>query len=140
MSIKQLSVFLENKPGSLQQLTRVLAASGVDMRGLSLSEMTDFGIVRLIVKDTITAANVLREAGFVSSVNPVLAYEIPNEPGGLNHLLEMLTGSGINVEYMYSCAMGSDKNACMVFRVSDVKTAEHTLLGKDLLPLSQDDL
>ena len=140
MSIKQLSVFLENKPGALQQLTRVLAASEVDMKGLSLSEMTDFGIVRLIVKDTITAANVLREAGFVSSINPVLAYEIPNEPGGLNRLLELLTGSGINVEYMYSCATGKGSNACLVFRVSDIKAAELALSAKGLQPITHDDL
>ena len=87
MSVKQISVFLENKPGMLNQLTAELAKSGVNMRALSLAETKDFGIARIIADDTLGAMNALKEAGFVASLTPVLAFEIPNEAGGLNKLL-----------------------------------------------------
>mgnify|MGYP002626304759 FL=1 len=78
MSVKQISVFLENKPGTLNDLTKVFAEAGVDMRALSLAETKDFGIARIIVDDVYEAANVLKEAEYVSSLTPVLAYEIPD--------------------------------------------------------------
>lgn len=138
MSIKQISVFLENKPGTLNKMTNVLANGGIDMRAISLAETKDFGIARLIVDDVISATTVLKDADFVASLTPVLAYEIPDEPGGLNKLLAIFTESKVNIEYMYSCIVGS--GAYMIFRVADTKGAEAALAGKGLKPLVQGNL
>ena len=89
MSIRQISVFLENKPGKLNEMTSVLAQHNIDMRALSLAETKDFGIARIIVNDVYEATNVLKEADFVANLSPVLAYAIPDETGGLNKLLQI---------------------------------------------------
>ena len=86
MSIKQISVFVENKAGALLSITSVLAANGIDMRALALSEASDFGIGRMIVSDVYAATTVLKDAGFIHSISPVLAVAIPNVPGGLNQV------------------------------------------------------
>ena len=99
MSVKQISVFLENKPGCLHEMTKVLADAKIDLRGLSLAETSEFGIVRLIVDDVLGTATVLKDAGFVSSLTDVIAVEVPNVPGGLNKVLEILHGEKINIEY-----------------------------------------
>ena len=83
MSIKQISVFLENKPAKLKAMTGVLASHGIDMRALSLAETKDFGIARVIVDDVYDAVNVLKEADFVANLTSVLAIAVPDEPGGL---------------------------------------------------------
>ena len=86
MSIKQISVFLENKPGTLKKMTGVLAAKKVDMRALSLAETKDFGIARIIVDDVFEAVNILKDADFVAKLTSVLAVKIPDVPGGLDQL------------------------------------------------------
>ena len=90
MSVMQISVFLENKPGTLKKMTGVLAANKIDMRATSLAETKDFGIARLVVDDALAAVNTLKENNFVASLTPVLAIEIPDEMGGLDKLLTVL--------------------------------------------------
>ena len=102
MSIKQISVFVENKPGALSAMTQVLAEQGVDMRALSLAETKDFGIVRIIVDKVYEATTALKDAGYVHSVTPVVGAAIPDAPGGLDQVLRVLSGAGVNVEYMYA--------------------------------------
>ena len=141
MSIKQISVFLENKPGMLNRMTDVLAEHHVDLRALSMAETKDFGIVRLIVGDVIEATNILKDADFVTSLNSVLAYEIPDEPGGLTKLLSAFTEAKVNLEYMYSFLGGKTANhAYMIFRVADTKNAEPAIAAKGFKALSQEDL
>lgn len=141
MSIKQISVFLENRPGQLKSMTSVLAASKVDMRALSVAETKDFGIARLIVDDVYGAVNILKEADFVASLTPVLAVEIPDEPGGLDNLLAIFDEAKVNIEYMYAFLGGRDASkACMIFRVADTKAAEIRLAGKGLAILTQEDI
>ena len=101
MSIKQLSVFLENRPGKLFELTALLAEKGIDMRALSIAETTDFGIARLIVNDAYGAAQVLREGQFIAQFSDVLAFAVPDEPGGLHNLLSEFNAAQVNIEYMY---------------------------------------
>lgn len=128
MSVKQISVFLENRPGCLHEMTKVLAEAGIDLRGLSLAETSDFGIVRLIVDDVLGTANTLKDAGFVASMSEVLAVEVPNIPGGLNRVLEILSGTGINVEYMYAILGNkSSETAYMIFKVNDNDKASFAL-------------
>ena len=128
MSVKQISVFLENRPGCLHEMTKALADAKIDLRGLSLAETSDFGIVRLIVDDVMGTVNTLRDSGFVASLTDVLAVEVPNVPGGLNKVLEVLDGAGINVEYMYAI-LGNRKSdtAYMIFRVNDNVKASSAL-------------
>ena len=104
MSMKQISVFVENKPGALYALTAVLAQGQIDMRALSLAETKDFGIVRLIVNDLYKTTTLLKDAGYVHSLTPVVGVAIPDVPGGLNRVLQVLTDAKVNVEYMYDKA------------------------------------
>lgn len=140
MSVNQISVFLENKPGTLNKMTKILAEHEIDMRALSLAETKDFGIARIIVDDTLAATTVLKEADFVASLTPVLAFDIPDEPGGLAKLLDIFTSAGVNIEYMYAFLGGKNvSNATMIFRVADTKKAEAALVNKGLRPLTQED-
>ncbi len=139
MSVKQISVFLENKPGTLQSMTGTLAAHGVDMRALSVAETNDFGIVRLIVDDVFAASTVLKEAGFIHNVTSVLGVCIPDEPGGLHKVLEILGEAQVNVEYMYAFLGGSTaEHAYMIFKVQDRKAAAAALRSKNVRIVDQD--
>lgn len=141
MSVKQISVFLENKPGMLHTMTDVLAKNNIDMRALSLAETNDFGIVRIIVDDVYNATTVLKDAGFVHSITPVLGVSIPDEPGGLNRVVAVLTDAQINVEYMYAFLGGKDVNhAYMIFRVQDLKAATAALAAKGVKCIDQEEI
>lgn len=141
MSLKQISVFVENKPGKMQHLTEVLARNNVDMRALSLAETSDFGIVRIIVDDVYAASTILKEEGFIHSVTKVLGVSIPDEPGGLNKVLEVLTEAQINVEYMYAFLGGKDvDHAYMIFKVEDRKAAVSALAAKGIRCVDQQEL
>ena len=139
MSIKQISVFLENKPGTLKKLTSVMAKNNIDMRATSLAETKDFGIARIIVDDALEAVNTLKENDFVASLTSVLAVEIPDEAGGLDKLLEVFADAEVNIEYMYAFP-SRGTNAYMIFRVADTKAAEAKLTGKGLKLLTQEDI
>ena len=128
MSVKQISVFIENKPGTMHELTKVLADHHIDMRALSLAETEGFGIVRVLVDDVMETSSVLRDAGYIYQLTPVVVVAVPDEPGGLNRVLEVFTAAGINLNYMYAVP-GSTKQdkAYIIFRVEDVKLAEKEL-------------
>ncbi len=140
MAVKQISVFLENRPGALMAMTAVLAENKIDMRALSLAETTDFGIARLIVDDVFETATVLKDAGFVNSMTPVVAAAIPDETGGLHSLLEILSEAQINIEYMYAFLGGTADHAYMIFRVEDDKKAEAALRAKGVNCVSQEEI
>ena len=138
MSMKQISVFVENKPGALYALTAVLAQGQIDMRALSLAETKDFGIVRLIVNDLYKTTTLLKDAGYVHSLTPVVV-AIPDVPGGLNRVLQVLTDAKVNVEYMYAFLGGKDvDHAYMIFRVADDKAAETALASRGIQVLDQE--
>ena len=141
MSIKQISIFLENKPGALYAMTGVLAQHNVDMRALSLAETKDFGIVRLIVDNVYEATTVLKDAGYVHSVTPVLGVAIPDTPGGLNKVLQVLTNAKVNVEYMYAFLGGKDvDHAYMIFRVADNAAASAALAAQGIQVVEQEEI
>ena len=141
MTLNQISVFVENKPGKMQHLTQVLADHNVDMRALSLAETSDFGIVRIIVDDVYAASTMLKEEGFIHNITKVLGVAIPDQPGGLNTVLTVLGEAEINVEYMYAF-LGSKKvdHAYMIFHVQDIKTAISALAAKGISCVEQEDL
>ena len=132
MTVKQISVFVENKPGKLSELTEVLRRNSIDMRALSIAEAEDFGVVRIIVNDSYNTACVLRDAGYVLSITPVLAAAIPDEPGGLAHSLEVLGDAGINLEYTYAFLSRQKGLAYMVMRVGDNEKAIEALSQKGI--------
>ena len=138
MSVNQVSIFLENKPGTLNKLTEVLAANSINIRALSLAETSEFGIVRMLVNDVFEATNVLKENNFVATLTPVLAYAIEDKAGDLNELLKQFRAANVNIEYMY--AFAGKTRAYMIFRVNDTKTAEALLNRKGLKSLTQEEI
>ena len=137
MSIKQISIFLVNKPGALKNMTGVLAANDIDMRAISVAETKEYGIARIVVDDVINAVDILKDADFVTVVNSVVAVEIPDEPGALDKILEIFAAVNVNIEYMYSFIIGQQsKSAGMIFRVSDTAAAETRLAARGIHVLS----
>lgn len=141
MSIKQISVFVENKPGAMSAMTGVLAENEIDMRALSLAETGDFGIVRIIAKDLYKATTVLKDAGYIHSLTDVLGVKIPDVPGGLNKVLTVLEGAGVNIDYMYAfMGNGATKHAYMIFRVEDVQSAQNALVAEGIHMITTEDV
>ena len=128
MKVEQISVFLENKPGSLENATHVLRDANINIRTLSVAETVDFGILRLIVNDVEKANNVLKDAGFRVSKTIVVAVEVPDKPGGLHSIMEVLSKEGINVEYLYAFVEKSGQNAVIIFRFDAPEKAIEVLL------------
>ena len=123
MHAEQISVFLENKAGRLCEVTGVLAEAQVNIRALALADTSDFGVLRLIVDDTEKAKTVLKKAGFTVGKTDVLAVEVPDRPGGLHEILDLLQSVGINVEYMYAFVNVTGENAVMIFRFDETERA-----------------
>jgi hypothetical protein len=123
MEVVQISVFLENRSGELADVVDVLARTGIDVKAVTLADMADFGILRVIVEDADKARAALKEAGFTVDKTRVIAVEVPDRPGGLADALRALRGRGINVEYMYSAARKNGERAIIVFRVDEVGKA-----------------
>jgi len=127
MKVEQISVFLENKPGSLENATRTLRDANINIRTLSVAETVDFGILRLIVNDVEKANNALKESGFRVSKTPVVAVEVPDKPGGLHSIMEVVSKEGINVEYLYAFVEKSGENAVIIFRFDNPEKAIEVL-------------
>ena len=127
MKVEQLSIFLENKAGRLAQVTKTLAETGINIRALSLADTSDFGILRLIVNDTEKAINIMKEAGFTVGRTAVVAVEVDDKPGGLNNILEALSGQNVNVEYMYAFVQEGGGSATMIFRFDRIDQAIEVL-------------
>ncbi|MCR5370590.1 MAG: ACT domain-containing protein [Clostridium sp.] len=140
MKVKQISVFLENKPGSLAEFTNLLQKKHIDMVALSVAEAEDFGIARLLVNDVLETVNTLKDNGYVCSLTPVLAVEIEDKPGALVRVLDLLGDAGINLEYMYAFLTRKADKAFMVLRVADNEQAIKILTSAGIRPLCQDDL
>jgi hypothetical protein len=123
MKVEQISVFLENKAGRLAEVTKVLGEGGINIRALSLADTTDFGILRLIVDQYDKAREILKQHGFTVGKTEVLAIEVPDRPGGLAWVLQILSDSDVNVEYMYAFVQHSGKNAVIIFRFDNLEKA-----------------
>ncbi len=131
MSVKQISVFVENKTGKLAEVTRYIADNNINMKALSVADTHDFGILRIICEDHESAVKVLKDGGYVIAETEVLAVEIPDRPGSLAEILEVLVKADIAVEYTY--AFLSVKNighAYMIFRVDDNINAKTALVNE----------
>ena len=127
MAIKQLTVFVENKQGTVVSITEILSQNNINLRALSIAETEAFGILRLIVNDEDAAVKALTEAGYLLKVTEVVGVKIGDAPGKLSAVLRVLDEKNINVEYMYAFMARTEKHAYVVIRVEDNELAETTL-------------
>jgi hypothetical protein len=123
MSVKQISVFLENKKGRLAEATMTLSKEKINIRALSLADTADFGVLRLIVDGPDRAVAALKARGFVAQVTEVIAVEVEDRPGGLSHILEVLDQDNVNVEYLYAYVEKTRDNAIVICRIDDRERA-----------------
>ena len=137
MAISQISVFVENRPGRLADITAVLAKNSIDIRALSVADTSDYGILRLIVNDPKSA---LRSEGMTASATQVLGIIIPDEPGGLARAIKVLSDAQISVEYAYAFITPSVGNAYVIIRVEDNDKASEILKGAGIELIEQDDI
>ena len=127
MSLKQLTIFVENKQGSLVDITDTLAQNNVNLRALSIADTQDFGLLRLIVNDNDTALSALSDKGYVLKVTEVVGVKIGDQPGKLSKALSVLAEAGVNVEYLYAFMARTEKHAYVVLRPTDNAAAEAAL-------------
>ncbi|NLG34980.1 MAG: ACT domain-containing protein, partial [Lentisphaerae bacterium] len=123
MKVNQISIFLENRSGRLASVLREVGRAGVNIRALSLADTSDFGILRLIVDNVDACVKALKETGHTVSTTEVLAVEVPDHPGGLSGILDVLSSEGLNVEYMYAFVSRATEKALVVFRFEEVDKA-----------------
>ena len=123
MFLKQLSIFVENKPGRLEAIIDTLGKNNINIRALSIADTTDFGILRLIVDDVDRAKSVLKETGVISKRTDVVAVFLDDRSGGLAKVLSVLTAGGLNIEYMYAFLTKTEGKALMVLKADDEQKA-----------------
>lgn len=128
MAIKQLTVFVQNRKGTIVEVTDILAKKGINIRALSIAETEDLGILRLIVNDEKEAQKVLEEQGYLIKTVDVVGVKIGDEPGKLTAALDVLDKADINVEYLYAFMTRTEKHAYVVLRVENNNDAESALL------------
>ena len=130
MTIKQISVFLENQPGKLAELAAVLSEQKINLRAISVAEASDFGIVRIIVDDVFNAVTILKSERYICTITDVLAVEVQDEPGMLANMISILGAEGINIEYMYTILGKKKAVAYMIIRTNDDAQAAKILDAK----------
>lgn len=140
MTINQLSIFVENKAGTVANITKSIAEAGVSIRALSVADTQEFGILRLIVSDVEKAREVLSNNDCVVSVTKVIGVQIPDVPGGLSNVLEIVSENGINIEYLYAFITIAGQHAYVVLRVEDNEKAAKLLIEKGIKIVSQADI
>ncbi len=140
MTIQQISVFLENRSGQLSEITGILAKNHIDLRAVHIAETSDYGVLRMIAAQPQEASRILLENGFILSMTPVMAVAVPDAPGGLAKLLDIMAGAGMDIEYMYSVVGRKDNLAYMIFRVADTQRLEEVLKANDIIPVGEDAL
>jgi len=128
MAIRQLSVFVENKKGSLHEITDVLSKAGIDLRSMCIADTQNFGIVRIIASDPERAAKILTDDGHAANIREVVAFAVPDIPGGLAKALNILETNGEDIEYMYALVTKETGKAYTVMRTGDTKRTEELLL------------
>ena len=140
MTIKQLSVFAENKKGTILYATEALAEAKIDIRAMCVADTRDFGILRLIVDDAEKACEALRAKDCVVSVTQVICVAVPDVPGGLSNVLKLLAKNDINIEYIYAFITVSGKNAYVVIRVNDNDKAVKVLTENNIPLVTESDI
>ena len=127
--VKQLSVFLKNRPGTLSGICRHLSTEGINILGFSVSDTIDHAVVRMVVDEPVRTLHLLGDSGILVIENDVLAVALKNETGQLSGLAETLGGSGVNIEYAYGGIQEGDESGILYMRVSDAKKALELLMA-----------
>ncbi len=140
MNIEQVSVFLENKAGSLAEVTAILAEADIRIVTLALSDTAEYGVMRLIVPDAEQARGVLKKRGLTSSVTQVVAAQVADNPRGIHRILEALTGAGVNIEYMYTFFAPGTEKTILIFKFDAMDRAEVLLRDLDVVCLARNQL
>ena len=140
MAIKQLSIFVENKKGSLVEIYETLSHAQVDIRAMSIADTQDFGILRLIVSDAEKAAEALKQANCIVSVTDVIGVAISDQAGSLAKVVRLLTDNDVNLEYMYAFITVSKQFAYVVFRVADNDAATALLEANGIKMVTEEDI
>ena len=140
MSVKQLSVFIENKEGRIKKAVNAISKEGINIRALSLADNTKYGILRLIVSDNEKAKEVLEKEHFIVKENEVIIIGVKDEPNGLNSALELFEDEGINVEYIYAFVSSKTDEAIVVIKIEDYESGLATLKEKDANLLTKEDI
>jgi len=139
-NVRQISVFLDNRPNQLKGVMAILKNGGINIRALSVADTKDFGILRMIVNDTEKAVDVLKEASYAVAVTEILAISIPDAPGQLSRVLDILGSENVNIEYLYAFTGASDKAVSFVIRVDDNENAANALTRGGIIQLTENDI
>lgn len=139
-NVRQISVFVDNKPNQLTGVMKLLKESGINIRALSIADTKDFGILRMIVNDTEKACDTLRDASYAVTVTEIIAISIPDAPGQLSRVLDILGGEGVNLEYLYAFTGASDRAVSFVIRVDDNENAAAALTKGGIIQLTENDI
>ncbi|ABC78399.1 ACT domain-containing protein [Syntrophus aciditrophicus] len=127
MNVTQLSVFLENKPGRLQNILRILYENNINITALTISETQEYGVLRMIVNDPDKAQQALKGDNITSRMTDVLAIEIDDKPGSLFKVIEAFSKRGMNIEYMYAFPGKNEHKCVMIFRFENIEAAKNIL-------------
>lgn len=138
--VRQISVFLDNKPNQLTGVMKLLKNQTINIRALSIADTKDFGILRMIVDDTEKAVDVLREASYAVAETEIVAITIPDTPGQLSRVLDILGEQNVNIEYLYAFLGKSDKSVSFVIRVDDNDNAYKALESGGIIRLTANDI
>lgn len=128
--IKQISVFLPNEPGTLANLTKLLMENSINLRASTVSEMVDYGILKIIVDKTSECIKILEDHGYLTVISEVIAVAVPDKPGALHEVVKLFGDNNLNIEYLYSAIVNDE--AVIIFRVLDTKRAIELLQSKNV--------
>lgn len=140
MLIKQISIFIPNKKGSLSQLTDILIAHRIDIRAIAVFDTTEFGILRIVVDDPDRAVEILNKEGIVAKVSKVIAVEPEDKPGSLNQIFSILRDSDINIEYIYSFIMRKKEMPYIVLKVDHQEKAVEELTANGINVINKEEI
>ena len=139
-NVRQISVFVDNKPNQLAGVMKMIKECKINVRALSLADTSDFGIVRMIVNDTDKAVEKLKAASYAVTVTEVVARSIPDTPGQLSRVLDILGNRNVNLEYLYTFLGKSDRSVSFVIRVDDIENASVALNDGGIIQLTENDI
>ena len=138
--IKQISLFVENRPGRMAKVAKTLSDAGVNIRALTIAEAGDFGVIRMVVDNPENGYQVLRQKGFTVSMTDVLAVEMKDAPGGLYEIVNALGESNVNVDYAYAFVTAKAQKAMLILRVDDIAQARKALAGKGVKMATKEEI
>ena len=141
MNVKQISVFLDNRPGTILEMSKLFAQKQVNVKAMTVMDANDFTVVRLIVDNVMWASSVLRDGGFITRIREVVAAEVPFAPDGLNKVLTAIRDADVNIDYSYTVMSGKfAASTCIILKVNDNVKAVEALQSAGVKIMTQEEL